>query len=92
MIRVYFPGAMVDYVSIKPSPSREKIQEQVKAANAKIKAFLSKEKKAAFINIYDAMLDANGKMREELYVQDRLHMKPEGYKIWQRIFLPYMIK
>jgi lysophospholipase L1-like esterase len=92
MIRVYFPDIMVDYVSIKPSPSREKIQERVKASNAKIKAFLSKEKKTAFINIYDAMLDANGKMREELYVQDRLHMKPEGYKIWQRIFLPYMIK
>jgi lysophospholipase L1-like esterase len=92
MIRVYFPDIMVDYVSIKPSPSREKIQERVTASNAKIEAFLSKEKKTAFINIYDAMLDANGKMREELYVQDRLHMKPEGYKIWQRIFLPYMIK
>ena len=92
MIRVYFPDITVDFVSIKPSPSREKIQERVKAANAKIKAFLAKEKKAAFINVYDAMLDANGKMREELYVQDRLHMKPEGYKIWQRIFLPYMIK
>jgi len=92
MIRVYYPDVMVDYVSIKPSPSRAKIQDRAKAANAKIKAFLAKEKKAAFINIYDAMLDANGKMREELYVQDRLHMKPEGYKIWQRIFLPYMIK
>jgi lysophospholipase L1-like esterase len=92
MIRVYYPDVMVDYVSIKPSPSRANIQDRAKAANARIKAFLAKEKKAAFINIYDAMLDANGKMREELYVQDRLHMKPEGYKIWQRIFLPYMIK
>jgi lysophospholipase L1-like esterase len=92
MIRVYYPEVTVDYVSIKPSPSRPKIQDRAKAANAKIKAFLAKEKKAAFINIYDAMLDANGKMREELYVQDRLHMKPEGYQIWKRIFMPYMIK
>lgn len=92
MIRVYYPDVTVDYVSIKPSPSRPNIQDRAKAANAKIKAFLAKEKKAAFINIYDAMLDAGGKMREELYVQDRLHMKPEGYQIWKRIFLPYMIK
>jgi lysophospholipase L1-like esterase len=92
MIRVNFPGVKVNYVSIKPSPVREKMQDRVKAANKEIKAFLKKEKNAAFVDIYDAMLDANGKMREELYVQDRLHMKPEGYQIWQKILLPYMIK
>ncbi len=31
------------------------------------------------------MLDSKKQMREELYVQDRLHMKPEGYAIWKKI-------
>jgi hypothetical protein len=38
------------------------------------------------------MLDKEGKMREELYLADRLHMKPEGYVIWQKIMLRYMKK
>lgn len=92
MIRVNYPNVMVDYVSIKPSPIREKIQDRVKAANKEIKSFLKKEKNAAFIDIYDALLDANGKMREELYVKDRLHLNADGYQIWKKIFLPYMIK
>jgi len=88
MIRVYFPNTVVDFVSIKPSPVRERIQDRVKDANKKINAFLMNEKNTKFVDIYDA----NGKMREELYVEDRLHMKPEGYQIWKRIFLPYMIR
>jgi hypothetical protein len=57
-----------------------------------IRKFMRKQKRADFIDIYDAMLDANGAMREELYVGDRLHMKPEGYAIWQRILLPYLLQ
>lgn len=92
MIRQYFPAAVISFVSIKPSPSRARIQQNVKAANKEIKAFIQTQKKATFIDIYDAMLDANGNMREELYVEDRLHMKPEGYRIWQKIILPHLVK
>jgi len=92
MIRQNLPDAEIDFVSIKPSPVRLAIQPKVKEANAALKIFFKKEKKAEFIDIYDAMLDANGNMREELYVSDRLHMKPEGYKIWQKIIAPYLLK
>jgi lysophospholipase L1-like esterase len=92
MIRQNLPNTQIDFVSIKPSPVRLAIQPKVKEANAALKIFFKKEKKAEFIDIYDAMLDANGNMREELYVSDRLHMKPEGYKIWQKIIAPYLLK
>jgi lysophospholipase L1-like esterase len=92
MIRANFPTVQIDYVAMKPSPSREKMQDRVKAANKSIKAFLKKEKNAAFVDIYDALLDTDGKMREELYVKDRLHLNAEGYQIWKKIFLPYMMK
>ena len=92
IIRENLPNAVISFVSIKPSPSREKIQPKVKEANRQIKAFLAKQKKVQFIDVYDAMLDKQGKMREELYVEDRLHMKPEGYRIWQKIISPYLVK
>jgi len=92
MLRQNLPSSTITFVSLKPSPSREKYQVKVKAVNNEIRLFLKKEKMAAFIDIYPAMLDANGKMREELYEEDRLHMKPEGYRIWQKIMLPYLLK
>jgi lysophospholipase L1-like esterase len=92
IIRTNLPTARISYVSIKPSPSRAHIQGKVKQANKDIKRFLKKQKNTDFIDIYDAMLSKEGVMREELYVQDRLHMQPEGYRIWQAIIAPYLLK
>lgn len=92
IIKENLPKTMISFVSIKPSPSREKIQEKVKLANKQIMLFLKAQKNAQFINVYNAMLDANGNMRKELYVEDRLHMKPEGYAIWRKVITPYLAK
>lgn len=92
IIRTNFPDATIDYVSIKPSPVRASIQGKVKEANKGIKAFFQQQQNAKFIDIYDAMLDPKGQMREELYLGDRLHMKPEGYAIWKKIMQPYLLK
>lgn len=92
MIRINLPITHISYVSIKPSPSRASIQVKVKEANKQIKAFLRTQKNTSFIDIYSAMLDAEGNMREELYVTDRLHMKPAGYAIWQKIIQPFLLK
>lgn len=40
------------------------IQPKVKESNAELKKFFKREKNAEFIDIYDAMIDANGNMRE----------------------------
>jgi lysophospholipase L1-like esterase len=92
MIRTNLPDTRISFVSIKPSPSRAQIQGKVKEANRDIKRFLKKQKNTDFIDVYDAMLDKQGNMREELYVKDRLHMQPEGYAIWQKIIAPYLVK
>lgn len=92
MIRTNLPKTNIAFISMKPSPSRASLQDKMKRANQMIKRYISKQKNASFIDIYDAMLDKKGQMREELYVGDRLHMKPAGYAIWQKAILPYLIK
>ena len=92
MIRINLPVATIDFVSIKPSPVRASIQPRVIESNRLIKAYIEKQKNAAFIDVYHPMLDGKGHMREEIYLSDRLHMKPEGYAIWKRIIQPYLLK
>lgn len=89
-IREKFPNIEVDYISIKYSPSRESLWPQMKEANKKIAAFMKKEPNAEFIDITKAMEDANGNVRKELFVEDMLHMTPEGYEIWTKVMNPYM--
>lgn len=89
-IRAKFPNIQVDFISIKYSPSREKLWPQMKQANKKIAKFMRKEKNADFIDITKIMNDANGNVRKDLFVEDMLHMTPEGYQLWTKVMNPYM--
>ncbi|MCJ8153929.1 GDSL-type esterase/lipase family protein [Chryseobacterium sp. SSA4.19] len=89
-IRSKFPNIEVDYISIKYSPSREKLWPQMEEANRKIAAFMKKQPKSAFIDITKVMQDTNGNIRKDLFVEDMLHMTPEGYQLWTSVMIPYM--
>ena len=89
-IRAKLPKIPLVFISIKPSPSRWKFQPVMVEANQLIKSFLKKQRFATFVNIYDAMLNADGSLKPELYVSDQLHMNEKGYAIWQKILLPVL--
>lgn len=88
--REKFPNIQVDFISIKYSPSREKLWPQMKEANKKIAKFMKKEKNADFIDITKVMNNAKGKVRKDLFVADMLHITPEGYRLWAEVMKPYM--
>ncbi len=84
MIRNRYPKIPVVYVSMKPSPSRERLMSKMTEGNRIIQEFLKKKKRATFIDVYRLMLDADGKPRKELFIHDMLHMNKSGYAIWQK--------
>lgn len=92
LIRDKYPSVPFVFVSIKPSPSRVHLQEKMAAANEQIRMFLQGEQKTQFADVYSAMLTEQGKIREDIFVEDRLHMNKTGYAIWQRILKPFLKK
>ena len=92
IIRGSLPNAHVLYVSIKPSPSRERLMPKMEAANSLIKEFLSTQKATAFADVYSKMLLPNGKPDPSLFIADNLHMNSKGYDIWQKVLAPYLLK
>ncbi|PUZ23140.1 G-D-S-L family lipolytic protein [Chitinophaga parva] len=92
MIRTNLPHARIDFVSIKKSPSRAKFYAAVDRVNHTLAQFLKKQPNADYIDVTTGMLDASGQPREELFLPDRLHMKPAGYAIWKTAMLPYLLK
>jgi len=92
LIRAKYPKVQVVFVSMKPSPSRVLLREKMLAGNDGIRKFLAAKKNTGYIDVYTEMLDDEGKPRQELFLDDNLHMNKEGYKIWQRIIQPYLKK
>lgn len=92
MIRKNLPDATIDFVSIKPSPSRMAIRDKVIAANQMIKNFITAQPKSKYIDVYHQMMDKNGKEYEGIFKDDMLHLNAKGYAIWQKVILPYLIK
>ena len=89
-IRERFPTVQVDYISIKFSPSREHLWQKIKEVNSKISKFMKKEKNADYIDITQVMNDSNGNIRKDLFLDDMLHITPEGYRLWSSVMNPYM--
>lgn len=92
LIRAKYPAVPFVFVSIKPSPSRIHLINKVKAANQIIEAYLKSKPNTRFVNVFDAMLNADGTPDETLFKEDRLHMNPKGYAIWKQKLLPVLLK
>ncbi|OIR05477.1 hypothetical protein GALL_125290 [mine drainage metagenome] len=92
LIRSKLKNVEIDFVSIKPSPSRIKFLETVKQSNQLIKDFIATQKHAKFINVFNAMLNDDGTIKQEIFIEDNLHMNANGYAIWKKIIEPYLEK
>ncbi|EPJ6840193.1 SGNH/GDSL hydrolase family protein [Stenotrophomonas maltophilia] len=82
------PKTKVEYLSIKPSPSRAHLLPAINEANTLIKAALAKLPNTGFTDIYTPMLGADGQPDATLFREDMLHMTPAGYAIWTRALAP----
>ncbi|WP_316771397.1 GDSL-type esterase/lipase family protein [Pedobacter frigiditerrae] len=90
LIREKYPKVHLTFISIKPSPSREKYWPLMIDANKKIMELISKTKRATYINTYDAMFNADGTIMKDIFLSDNLHMNAKGYAIWAPIMESYL--
>lgn len=82
-VRTTLPDVKVVYIAITPAPSRWDNLPQVKEANALIQTQIAQDKNQRFLNTAPQFITAEGKPRPELFVEDRLHLNPQGYKLWK---------
>ena len=88
-VRRDLPKARIAYISNKPSPSRVRLLEAQRQTNTLIKAEAARLR-VDYIDVFTSMLDANGQPREELFIEDRLHMNRAGYELWRQKIAPYL--
>ena len=79
------PGVHLFVIGIKPSPARVYLEKEEIAYNEMIAEIASKDDLVTFIDIWDAMLSAEGERIPGLFVEDGLHINAKGYEIWTKL-------
>jgi lysophospholipase L1-like esterase len=78
------PLTKIYFVSLSHAPVREKYWKAYDTLNAKIKELASQTKGLYFIDVVTPMNGSDGKVRESLFLNDRLHPTAEAYDIWAK--------
>jgi lysophospholipase L1-like esterase len=86
------PNESISFISLKPSPSRARLKSKMLEANSLIRKFISTQKNISFIDVYNKMLNTDGKPIPEIFGDDSLHMNARGYDIWRKVIQPYLSK
>ncbi len=82
MIRKDFPETPVVFISAKPSISRWNLRKKYMAVNKKLSKLCLKNENTAFVDVWNVMLNGDKNIRNDLFIEDNLHMNSAGYEIW----------
>ncbi|SMD43271.1 Lysophospholipase L1 [Aquiflexum balticum DSM 16537] len=91
-IRAKLPEVPIAYISIKPSPGRDYAKDVLIRTNELILSYVSTQQNIEYVDVFKTMVNKDGTYRTELFLSDNIHMTPEGYKIWKKTLMPFLIK
>ena len=81
-IHAALPETRVYVVCVKPSVSRWAVWSEAAKANELLQAFAAKNDLVTYIDVATPMLQPNGDVMTDIFVDDNLHLNPKGYGIW----------
>lgn len=84
------PKADIIIISAKPSLSRWPLKKKYLELNSDFKKYCDSKSNLSFADVWNPMLDGNGKPIETLFIEDGLHMNSKGYDIWAKVLEKYM--
>lgn len=79
-------------ISPKPSIARWSLREDYEKLNSALKEASALSDKIDFVDVWTPMLNPDGSLKKELFIEDGLHMNKQGYDIWIREIRPFLIK
>ena len=78
------------FISPKPSVSRWELRDKYRAVNNRLEEYANEAPLTMFADVWTPMLDENGMVYDHIFLEDNLHMNPQGYEIWKSALAPYL--
>ena len=89
-IRTKYPTVPIVFSSLTPGPGRWDEAPQRVATNRVLRDYIATQPDLKFIDLWNAMLAPDGKPREDLWVEDRVHPNHAGYLLRVELTKPYL--
>jgi lysophospholipase L1-like esterase len=90
-VHAKLPQTRILYIAIKPSILRWTQIDRMRSANAIIRAYSERDDRLGYIDFDTLMLGWDERPRRELFVEDGLHLSPQGYQLWTAAIRPYLV-
>ncbi len=82
IIRKQFRETPVIWVSVTPTPLRWHIWPEIKEAGEMISEICESHRNTYYLDTEQYFTNEKGLPRADLFLDDRLHLNDEGYKVW----------
>ncbi|RCH54249.1 hypothetical protein DJ568_13195 [Mucilaginibacter hurinus] len=86
MVNAKLPNTKIYYLTMKPSPLRHKLINDVNLGNSLIKAFIDTKPNTKYIDVASILLKKETMFPDSsLFKPDYLHLNSKGYDRWQKV-------
>lgn len=89
-VHAKLPQTRIVFIGIKPSPQRWLTIDRARATNERIRALCGRDDRLAYLDVDGVMLGWDEKPRKELFLDDGLHLSPQGYQLWTLLLRPLL--
>jgi lysophospholipase L1-like esterase len=90
VVHARLPRTEILYIAVSPAPARWGESDKYRELNRLIREMALEMPRVGFVDTYDVSLAPDGTARPELFVKDRLHFAPEGYKLLAERIRPFL--
>ncbi|MDX2429866.1 MAG: metallophosphoesterase [Bacteroides sp.] len=90
MIRKDLPQTEIVVISPKPCIVNWDKRENYIKLNVKLEGYCEDHDNLDFFNVWDLMVDVNGVVLQDIFVEDGDHMNAKGYQIWNKALSDFL--
>mgnify|MGYP006286078573 CR=1 FL=1 len=92
LVETRLPRAHIFMLPAKPSPSRIEYLPRMRELNAEIRERCEANPNLTYIDTATPLLDETGSPDPKYFLDDMLHLNPEGYKVWAKVTRPIVVE
>jgi lysophospholipase L1-like esterase len=90
VVHAQLPKSEIIYIGVSPAASRWGESDKYRELNRLIREMALEMPRVGFVDTFDMVLSPTGLPVPELFVKDRLHFSPEGYKLLAERVRPFL--
>jgi len=89
-IEKQFPSCQIILIAAKPSIARWNLKEEYLSVNQALLNYSERKSNRHYADVWSMMLDEEGEVFKDIFIEDGLHMNKKGYDLWDKVIRPFV--